>query len=264
MMVSGIIIGFSSCAAFLGGTNFGGGSAGNQGLQGLFAIGFLAGLGIALLGFVSMIIGFARLAVNAMRSEPSSPSFSPQTARVPGVTSATPATRESAEERILRQFQTVLVIFMLLPATSIATSVLLLMTRPRMLPSVILIVISYILSQAPYGFALVRTRRGPDRLGIAVAFAASCTIAVEGLLPLLHPAGMFANRLALSGWPALFLIAHVVVAVFAWRAGTLSAPESGDAALIAGCFVGVAAYLIAVRFLETSLLPVFVRGIRGY
>jgi hypothetical protein len=140
--------------------------------------------------------------------------------------------------------------------------VLVLLARPHLAPTLGLIIVSYVLSQAPYGFALARTRTGPDRLAIAIAFAASCTATFEGLLPLAHGAGMFSTRMGLFAWPGLLLTSHVVVAIFAWRAGKLAPPESGDAALLAGSFAGVVLYMLAVRYVEMSLLPLYMQGMR--
>jgi zinc transporter ZupT len=137
--------------------------------------------------------------------------------------------------------------------------VLVLLARPNAWNSLVLIVISYVLSQVPYGFALTRTRRGLDRLGIAVAFAASCVLVVEGLLPFVHLPGVLTTRFGFLGWPSLFLMAHAVVAVFAWRAGKLAPPEGDDMALIAGSFVGVVVYVIFVRFFEMHFIRIFLR-----
>ncbi len=256
ILVSGIVIGLSSCAGFLGAFNFGGGSNNNQSLQALLAIGFFAGLAMALVGFVLMLIGISRAVVNSLRV-PAPPSLMQSAAPVVGAGRL--AFEDLPEQRILRQFQIVLVVFMLIPAASIATSVLVLLARPNAWNSLILIVISYALSQVPYGFALARTRRGLDRLGIAVAFAASCVMVVEGFLPLLHVSAMFAVRQGLFGWPSLFLIGHVVVTVYAWRAGQLAPADGDDMALIAGSFVGVVAYVIFIRFFEMHFMRIFLR-----
>jgi hypothetical protein len=256
ILVSGVVIGLSSCAGFLGGFNFAGGGNNNQSLQALLAIGFFAGLAMALVGFVLMLIGIARAVVNSLRP-PAPRSLMPPGAPVIGADRL--AFEDLPEQRILRQFQIVLVIFMLLPAASIATSVLVLVARPNAWNSLVLIVISYALSQVPYGFALARTRRGLDRLGIAVAFAASCVLVVEGLLPFVHPPSVLTTRFGFLGWPSLFLMAHAVVAVYAWRAGKLAPPEGDDVALIAGSFVGVVAYVIFVRFFEMHFIRIFLR-----
>ena len=256
ILVSGIVIGFSSCVGFLNGLNIGGGNNSNQGLASIFAIGFFAGLAMALVGFILMLIGIARAVVGSFRPPPV-PSLSAPPAGV-----LSPGGRnfeEAPEQRILRQFQMVLVVFMLLPAASIATSVIAMMARPNSWHILVLMVVSYVFSQAPYGIALARTRHGLDRLGIAIAFAASCVMVVEGFLPFVHVSAMFAVRQGLFGWPSLLLIGHVVVAVFAWRAGQLAPPEGDDMALIAGSFVGVVAYLVVVRLLETNFLPFFLR-----
>jgi hypothetical protein len=268
ILISGIVIGFSSCAGFLSGANFSGSSRGNQGLEGLFAIGFFAGIAITFAGFVLFIIGVARGVVSALRAPPPVMTFA-SAPQGPGVAPGSPAAaplsiEESPEQKILRHFQIVLVVFMLMPAASVATSVLVLLARPSLAPTLGLIIVSYVLSQAPYGFALARTRRGPDRIGIAIAFAASCTATVEGLLPFAHGSAMFASRVGLFAWPGLFLISHVVVAIFAWRAGKLAPPESGDAALLAGSFAGVVLYMLAVRYAEMAMLPLYMGGMRRH
>jgi hypothetical protein len=256
ILVSGIVIGLSSCAAFLNGLNFGGGANKYQSLAAIFAIGFFAGLGIALAGFALMLIGIARAVVNAFRP-PAPPSLIPFGAPVSGAAGRT--FEEAPEQRVLRQFQMVLVIFMLLPAANVATTVLAFVARPNSWHILMLMVVSYVFSQVPYGIALARTRRGLDRLGIAIAFAASCVLVVEGFLPFAHASGMLAARTGLFGWPSLFLIGHAVVAGYAWRAGQLAPPEGDDMTLIAGSFAGVVAYLVLVRFLEMNFLPFFRR-----
>jgi hypothetical protein len=265
ILISGVIIGFSSCAGFLSQVDFGGVRHTNQQLQLLFAIGFFAGIAMAIAGFVVFIIGVARGLVTALRAPQPMPTFAAPVGvpAMPGSPVAiAPTAEESPEQRILQHFQIVLVVFMLLPAASVATSVLVLLAHPHLAPTLGLILVSYVLSQAPYGFALARTRTGPDRLGIAIAFAASCTATVEGLLPLAHGAGMFSTRIGLFAWPGLLLTSHVVVAIFAWRAGKLAPPESGDAALLAGSFAGVVLYILAVRYVEMSLLPLYMQGMR--
>jgi hypothetical protein len=257
ILVSGIVIGFSSCVGFLNGLNYGGGHNNNQSLSAVFAIGFLAGLGMALVGFILMIIGIARAAVNAFRPPPAPPSLVPSGAPVSGAAGRT--FEEAPGQRVLRQFQMVLVIFMLLPAASVATTVLAFVARPNSWHILVLMAVTYVFSQAPYGIALARTRRGLDRIGIAIAFAASCVMVVEGFLPFSHASGMLAARTVPYGWPSLFLIGHVVVAVYAWRAGQLTPPEDDDTTLIVGSFAGVVAYLVFVRFLEMYFLPFFLR-----
>lgn len=251
------MIGLSSCLGFLGGLNLGGGGNNSQGLSQLFAVGFFAGLAIACAGFILMLIGIARAVANLLRPQTALLSLAPPVA---GAFSAGErAFEEDPEQRILRQFQMVLVVFTLLPAASVATSVLALVARPNSWHILVLMVVSYVFSQAPYGIALARTRRGLDRLGIAIAFAASCVLVVEGLLPFALASGMLAARTGIFGWPSLFLIGHAVVAVYAWRAGKLAPPEGDDMALIAGSFAGVVAYLVVVRFLEMNFLPFFLR-----
>jgi hypothetical protein len=268
ILISGIVIGFSSCAAFLSGANFSGSSRGNQGLEGLFAIGFFAGIAVTFAGFVLFIIGVARGVVNALKAPQPVVTFSsaaqgPGVPIAPGSSVAAPLSlAESPEQKILRHFQIVLVVFMLIPAASVATSVLVLLARSSLAPTLGLIIVSYVLSQAPYGFALLRTRGGPDRFGIAIAFAASCATTVEGLLPLAHGSAMLTSRIGLFAWPGLFLISHVVVAIFAWRAGKLAPPETGDAALLAGSFAGVVLYMFAVRYVEMAMLPLYMGAMR--
>src|SRR5271154_2934823 len=117
ILVSGIVIGLSSCAAFLNGLNYGGGGSNNQAASGFFAIGFFAGIAVALVGLILMLIGIARAAVNAMRPPPA-PALLPQPGTQVFATGA-PAATDDREQRVLRQFQIVLVVFMLLPAASI-------------------------------------------------------------------------------------------------------------------------------------------------
>lgn len=265
MMVSGVVLGFSSCAAALKGASFSG-YGGNQGSQAIFVIGFFAGVALLLSGFIVFVIGVALAIVNALSTPSPNLAFTPAVQAV-GATVGLPVApiplpEETPEQRILRRFQIALVVFMLLPAASVATSLLALLARPNLAPFFAVIIVSYALSQAPYGFALVRTRRKPDRLGIAIAFAAACTATVEGLLPFTRGAGMFAIRTGLFAWPAIFLLSHVLVAIFAWRAGKLAPPEGDDLALLAASFVGVVAYLLVVHYVEAGLLPLYMRGVR--
>jgi hypothetical protein len=265
IIASGIALGLSSCVGFLGTLNFGGGSNAGQALPLLLAAGFFGGIFIALAGCVLLLISVARAIVNNLATPTVDASVSFTAAMTPGA--VTPAARGalaaagSREQRALRQFQMALIVLMLLPATGIATSALILFSRPRAWPSLFLILATYVLSQGPYFLAFVRTRRGPDRLGIAIAFAASCTFFVEGLLPLFQAPRIFALAPAMGFffWPGLFLIGHIVVAVFAWRAGRLAPPEEGDFGLIATSFAGVIVYLVVVRFLEVHFLPLLLR-----
>ncbi|MGC2419343.1 MAG: hypothetical protein WA434_16495, partial [Candidatus Acidiferrales bacterium] len=82
-----------------------------------------------------------------------------------------------------------------------------------------------------------------------------------GLLPLFRAPGMFRYGPAagIFVWPGLFLIGHIVVAVFAWRAGRLAPPEEGDLGLIVTSFAGVILYLVVVRFIEIHFLPLLLR-----
>jgi hypothetical protein len=264
ILASGIVLGLSSCVGFLGSLNINGARSTSQVLPLFLAMGFFGGIIIAFVGVVLLLIAVARAVVNAIARPAVDPatSMSASIASAPvfAVPSASslPAYPSSDE---LRQLQIALIVMMLLPAASIATSVLILVNRPRAWPSVVLILVTYVMSQGPYAVALARTRRGPDRLGIAIAFAASCAFFVEGLLPLFDTRRMFilGQGPLLFFWPGLFLIGHIVVAVFAWRAGQLAPAEEGDAGLIATSFLGVILYLVVVRFLEVHFLPLLLR-----
>ncbi|HTW24725.1 MAG TPA: hypothetical protein VMD78_14065 [Candidatus Baltobacteraceae bacterium] len=261
IIASGIVLGLSSCVGFLGTMNSSG-----QSLAPILMIGFFGGVIIAFIGCVLLLIAVARALVDAFRlPAPAAPSL--LIAEAPaGAAAVSPSPglfgiTASREQPVLRQLQIALVVLMLLPLASVATSVLIVLNRLRAYPSIFLFLSSYVLSQVPYAFALARTRRGLDRLGIAIAFAASCVFFVEGLLPLFRPRGMFLlgpDRL-LFFWPGLFLIGHVVVAVFAFRAGRLAPPEGDDLPLVGASFVGVIVYLVFIRFLEAHFLPFLLR-----
>jgi hypothetical protein len=266
IIASGIALGLSSCVGFLGTMNFSGRNTGGQALPLLLASGFFGGILIAFVGCVLLLIALARVIVDSLRVPAVDTSLSIGAGATPGGAAALPQTSAFAvtappDQPILRQFQMALVVLMLLPVASIATSVLVVLNRYRPYPGIFLILSTYVLSQVPYAFALARTRRGPDRLGIAIAFAASCVFFVEGLLPLFRFTGMlrYSPAAGLFFWPALFLIGHVVVAVFAWRAGQLSPPDEGDLGLIVTSFAGVIIYLVVVRFLEVHFLPFLLR-----
>ncbi|HUA01376.1 MAG TPA: hypothetical protein VMB02_13665 [Candidatus Aquilonibacter sp.] len=266
IIASGIVLGLSSCVGFLGTMNFNGANRAGQILQQILMIGFFGGIIIAFIGCVLLLIAVARALVDAFREPaPVVPSLLIAEAPVgaatvspsPGLFGITAARDQPA----LRQLQSALVVLMLLPLASVATSVLIVLNRFRAYPSIFLLLSGYLLSQVPYAFALARTRRGPDRLGIAIAFAASCCFFVQGLLPLFRPRGMFllGPRPLLFFWPSLFLTGHIIVAVFAWRAGRLAPPEGDDLALLATSFAGVVVYLVFVRFLELHFLPLLLR-----
>ena len=262
IIASGILLGLSSCIGLLSNLNFGGGNA-SQIPAGLLMLGFFGGIFIAFAGCVLLVVVIARAIVNTFfRSDAGSATI--QSPAAPGLATSAPARAALAADRrrqVLRELHITLIVMMLLPAGSVALSVLILMNRPRAWPSLFLIIVTYVLSQGPYLLALARTRRGPDRLGIAIAFAASCAFFVEGLLPLYHTQDIrgFGRVPLLFAWPGLFLIGHIVVAVFAWRAGRLAPPEEGDLGLIGASFVGVIVYLIVVRFLEVHFLPFLLR-----
>jgi len=262
IMASGIVLGLSSCFGVLGAIAGRGGSG--QVLSSILMLGFFGGIIVAFLGCVLLLIAVARAVVDSFRSPVISASLTAGVA--PGVTPAPPSPgifgiTASPQEPVLRQLQIALVVLMLLPAASVATSILIVLDRFRAYPSIFLLLSGYVLAQVPYAFALARTRRGFDRLGIAVAFAASCAFLVEGFLPLFEPRRMlvFGGGPPLFFWPGLFLIGHVVVAVFAFRAGRLAPAEGDDFALIATTFVGVILYLVFVRFLEVHFLPFLLR-----
>ncbi len=260
IIVSGIAIGLSSCAGFLGGFNINGRGS-NGSLQLVLAAGFVAGGLIALAGFVLLLVAVARGIVNWIASPPAAPELAHALPLSSAPASGFPQSQPSTEQRILRQLQIAIVVLILIPATGVATSVLVLLNRPYVFPSLLLIVVSYVLSQVPYGIALARTRRGADRLGIAIAFTASCVFFIEGCLPFFGRRQMFMSAVGIRSWPSLFLIGHAVVAVLAWRAGKLSRPEKDDLALISASFIGIVAYLVVIRFVEAHFLPLFFRGI---
>ncbi|HUA00220.1 MAG TPA: hypothetical protein VMB02_07820 [Candidatus Aquilonibacter sp.] len=264
IIAGGIVLGLSSCVGFLGTLNFNGRGDAGQVLPLLLAAGFFGGIIIAFVGVILLLIAIARAVVNSFAQPAIDPaiSMSAPTGNI-SVAAGPSALSASAypESQALRQFQITLVVMMLLPAGSVATTVLVFINRYRAAPSIALIVISYVLSQGPYALAFARTRRGPDRLGIAIAFAASCVFFVEGLLSLSRAPEMFRYGPAagIFVWPGLFLIGHIVVAVFAWRAGRLAPPEEGDLGLIVTSFAGVILYLVVVRFLEVHFLPLLLR-----
>jgi len=268
----GIVLSFSSCVGFLTTMNF---SSGNQGVAPtLLMIGFFGGIVMAFVGAVLLLIAVVVAVVDAHRApavEPASmfggaPSGLPVSGAPRATVAASPAPgffgiTASREHPALREFQIVLVVLMLLPLGGVATTFLIFLNRPRAWGSFLLIFCAYVFSQVPYAFALARTRRGPDRLGIAVAFAASCCFFVEGLLPVYefrHLPVVWGGPILFS-WPGLFLIGHVVVAVFAFRAGRLAPPEGDDLTLIGSSFAAVILYLVVIRFLEVHFLPVLLR-----
>jgi hypothetical protein len=263
IIAGGVLLALSSCVGFLGTINFNHSTSG-QVLPGLLTLGFFGGIFVAFAGIILLLIAVARAVVNSFTQPVVNPAIftspSPGNTAVVGAPSKLSASAHP-ELQALRQFQITLVVMMLLPAASVATSVLILVNRYRAGFSIGLIVASYVLSQGPYALAFARTRRGPDRLGIAIGFAASCVFFVEGLLPLFRAPGMFRYGPAagLFVWPGLFLIGHIVVAVFAWRAGRLAPPEEGDLGLIVTSFAGVILYLVVVRFLEVHFLPLLLR-----
>jgi len=264
IIVGGIVLGLSSCVGFLSTMNFNGRGNAGQVLPMLLAIGFFGGIFVAFVGVILLLIAIARTVVNSFARPAIDPSISVNPPTVSVATAGAPSALSASaypELQALRQFQITLIVMMLLPAGSVATTVLVFINRYRAAPSIALIVISYVLSQGPYALAFARTRRGPDRLGIAIAFAASCVFFVEGLLPLFRAPGMFRYGPAagIFVWPGLFLIGHIVVAVFAWRAGRLAPPEEGDLGLIVTSFAGVILYLVVVRFLEVHFLPLLLR-----
>ncbi len=259
IIVSGIVLGFSSCVGLFAATY---GNRGAQPLPLLLTAGFFGGIFIAFAGCVLLVIVIARAVVNTFfRSDAGSATIQSRTAPGLAPSAGAPVALPADPQRVLRHLQITLIVMMLLPAGSVALSVLILMNRPNAWHSLFLIIVTYLLSQAPYILALARTRRGPDRLGIAIAFAASCAFFVEGLLPLSHAQGMlgFGRVPLLFFWPGLFLIGHIVVAVFAWRAGRLAPPREGDLGLIITSFAAVIIYLVVVRFLEVHFLPFLLR-----
>ncbi len=264
IIASGIVLGLSSCVGFLSTMNFNGRGNAGQILPGLLMIGFFGGIFIAFVGVLLLLIAVARAVVNSFAQPAIDPSISTNTYAVSVAAAGAPSALSASarpEAQALRQFQITLIVMMLLPAASVATTVLIFVNRYRAGPSIALIVVSYVLSQGPYALAFARTRRGPDRLGIAIAFAASCVFFVEGLLSLFRAPVMFRYGPAagIFVWPGLFLIGHIVVAVFAWRAGRLAPPEEGDLGLIVTSFAGVILYLVVVRFIEFHFLPLLLR-----
>ena len=263
IIASGVLLGLSSCIGFLSSI---GGSGGGQVVPQVLAIGFFGGILVAFIGCVLLLIAVARAIVDASRGPVPEPPPSAGAGRPLVAASVEPSPglfgiTASPDQPALRALQIVLVVLMLLPLASVATSVLIVLHRFRAYPSIFLLLSGYALSQVPYAFALARTRRGFDRLGIAIAFAASCCFFVEGLLPLFRPNGMFylERGALLFFWPALFLIGHGVAAVFAFRAGRLAPAEGDDLALVATVFVGVILYLVFIRFLEVHFLPFLLR-----
>lgn len=260
----GIALGLSSCVGFLDTMNFNHSGSVGQILPVILMVGFFGGIFIAFVGVILMLIAVGRAVVNSFAQPIVDPAISMNLPAGDVSPAGAPSALSAAlrpEWQALRQLQITLVVMMLLPAGSIATSVLIFVNRYRAGPSIALILASYVLSQGPYALAFARTRRGPDRLGIAIAFAGSCVFFVEGLLPLFRAPGMFRYGPAagLFFWPGLFLIGHIVVAVFAWRAGRLAPPEEGDLGLIVTSFAGVIFYLVVVRFLEVHFLPFLLR-----
>lgn len=275
IIAGGIVLSFSSCVGFLGTMNFSGVNRGTPALSTMLMLGFFGGIVMAFIGGVLLLIAVARALVGSLRAPAVEPLGMVGAGAAPGllVSAVSPASPQapaspglfgitaSRDEPALRQFQIALVVLMLLPLGGVATTFLIFLNRPRAWPSFLLILCAYVLSQAPYAFALARTRRGPDRLGIAVAFAASCCFFVEGLLPvfeLRHMPVAWSGPILFS-WPGLFLIGHVFVAVFAFRAGRLAPPEGDDLTLIAVSFAGVILYLVLMRFLEVHFVPLLLR-----
>src|SRR5262249_35271651 len=111
--------------------------------------------------------------------------------------------------------------------------------------------LSWLLSEAPYIFALVRLVRGPDRVGITVSMATGCCqIAFLAFAVLTQFRGL-AGLALFSVSP----VAEILIVVFAFQLGRMQPAEGDDNAVLAASFGCVAGYLLLVHLALAYLRP---------
>ena len=115
-------------------------------------------------------------------------------------------------------------------------------------------VLTLLLSQLPYGIALIRTWKVPDRAGLALAMAAGTTQVLIAMLT-----GLRYVADTPDPWPwlsAAFGLATVVLAYLAWRP---SFSRKADAGLLISIFFGFIVYTELVH-IAVAILSVYMRA----
>ena len=243
LVAGGFLIFFSACAgAFAGFPNgrpswlVGGGML-------VGATMFFAGL---VLGLVWLIMSIARAVSN--------PSAAPSLGVGPRAGLPVPASSVVEEERLALWRLRITIIVLL--AFAWGGPVLSLTRLSNIVhPFLGFFVISWLLDEAPYIFALVRLIPGPDRIGIAVSLATGCLQIAFVAFELFTRLGGLAGLALFSVTP----IAEILIVIFAWQLGRMLPPRDDDNTILAASIACVGGYLLLSHIVLTYLRPTLFR-----
>lgn len=264
LLVGGFVIFFSACAE--GFKGLGGGSATTI-PQNVLVTALMIGAGMFFVGAVLMLVVIVMAIVRAFRWQPASVAGQPGSiaGSVPGAASPhLPVVSPQQEEREILWRLRIAIIAVIVLASQAVFHLSFLLSRNSTIVSKYLglLVVSYLLGQAPYVLALIRMARGADRLGIAVAMATACfhlffwgwrIVSVVGRIP--NPLRLFGLNVLWSLSP----IAEFLVLAFAWQAGRIHPLSEDDRKIVAAVFFAIGAYAAAVHFALPHMSAVFVR-----
>ena len=262
LLVGGFVIFFSACAEGLKG--LGGGSATTI-PQNVLVAALIIGAAIFFVGAVLMLVVIVMAIVRALRWQPASIAGQPESiaGSVPGAGSpGLPVVSPQQEEREILWRLRIAIIAVIVLASQAVFQLSLSFSRNSTIASKYLglLVISYLLGQAPYVFALIRMARGADRLGIAVAMATACFHLFFWGWRIVSVVGRISNPLRVFGlndlW-SLTPIAEFLVLAFAWQAGRIHPLSEEDKKIVAAAFFAVGAYVLAVHFALPHMHGIF-------
>lgn len=242
MIAAGFVIGFSSCAGAL--SQIGGG--GSRVAGNILVFGFFAGAVLFLAGIVAMMIVVVRALITEPQGGVISRGTHPQL--FPDSVESGASQTESAGAALWR-FRIAVIVSMALGAMGLFTGGI--GSSPyfgviRGIRTIPLLVVSYALSQVPYGIAIYRNRNGGDRAGLGLALA-------TGLVSLIGSWSVLRYAFLLSFWTGLKPIADAAVVAFAWLARKDARPLDDEAGRIVAFFFGVLIYFLVLRILTPFL-----------
>ena len=256
LVVSGVVIGFSSCVGALQGLN-----GGPQPFAKLFAIGFIAGVAAFFVGIILFLVVIVRAVISPVSPPgtllpPPSPAGVISRATHPqlfpdapqGAARASVPSMEVGQEAndAMVRLRIAIVI-----AIAFAGAVLLrgvagpASTRGHNRFTLLILVLMFVLGQLPYAIVLFRTRKYPDRVGLALAMGTGGAYALTSFGFLFRYVTAM-NRM----YPWLFFgpILGVAVFVFALLARSASAQRSDDTGLVVSFFFGLVSYNLILHW----------------
>ena len=258
LIVAGFVIFFSSCAGAFSGL----GGGGSRYPQSLIGAGLLAGAAMFVAGVVLMLVVIIMAIARGFRpvSAVSTPSLSG--AGIPQVPILTP---QQAEREIIWRLRIAMIVVVAFAFRGIFGVTFLIPRTQGMYSGYLgIVVLSYLLTDAPYVVALIRLARGYDVLGLATAISTPCVNLffwawqIVKFMMLSRPVFKF-SVYGLYSILGLTPLLDVLVIIFAWQVLRLHPMGEQDRRKAALVSAVVGAYLVVAYVALTHMRPLLTR-----